>query len=312
MGEGNSTLVTIVILVIAVLIILWIFTSLDSGPCVGPRPDPVGGITSSTEEDGRIVISWDPSENASKYKLYINIPPVVTGGRKNVTSKTVFTSDKKHRVGKHKVGSCGADCCPSDASACTACVSQTNYKEIIETDDTSIIIETCEPRLCYMIVPYNSCGQAGPCNEINYVDVQCTVSSVNAWLSKNDCSGTTIEWDVPRCADTIIILVNNQEITRVAATDGRATIDQVPDGYEISVQAVSSCGTGSEVVVRPAVTGGNKTGPSKVEDWKRAQSKVGAAKPRRRQPHPRGQQNVTRVTIKDYKIGSSDVKVHTI
>lgn len=307
----NQTLVTVVILVIAALVILWLFTSLGNadGQCVGPKPDPVGGIVTTTETNGLVAISWDPSENASKYKLYVNnCPPPVTSGR-NATSKTIFTKNAK--AGKHKVGACGGDCCPSDASTCTACVSQTNYKAIFETTDTSIVIETCEPCLCFMIVPYNSCNQAGPCNEINYVNVQCVVDTVDAWISNNDCNGTTIQWNPPRCADTIIVLVNDDEVIRVAASDRSVTIAQVPDNLEIDVQAESACGLGQVVVVRPApVTAGTKKdNQSKFEDWKKAQSKVSAKKPKRRQPHPRAIQPHKSITVKDYKIQSGEVRI---
>jgi hypothetical protein len=329
MGDSNSNLVTIVILVIAVLIIIWLFVSLDSSttPCVGARPDPVGGIVSTTEPDGIVKISWDRPANATSFKLYINTCPAqVTAGKKNGIQKVVYNANSKSArrpVGKNLVGACGGpDCCPSDASACTACVSQTKYKKIIETEDTEVIIETCEPCLCFMIVPYNSCGQAGPCNEINYVNVQCTVSTVDAWLGSNDCNGTHIHWRAPRCADTIIILVDGQEVERVAASDGRYSTAQIPDNLEIAVQAVSECGEGEITVVRAPVTGGLKVeSPQTVDDaarlakmaeWKRAQAQVSAGKKqRRRQPHPRGRQPTNHVAIKKYTISGTD-KVHIV
>jgi hypothetical protein len=336
MGDENSNLVTIVILVIAALIIIWLFVSLgdSSTPCVGPRPDPVGGIVTSTGADGLVTISWDRPANATSFKLYINnCPAPVTSGKKSSTKKVVYNANSKAKksVGKNKVGSCGGpDCCPSDASTCTACVSQTKYKKIIATEDTEVIIETCEPCLCFMIVPYNSCGQAGPCNEIHYVDVQCTVDVVDAWIGTNDCNGTHIHWNPPRCADSIIILVDGQEVERVAASEGKYSTAQVPDNLEIAVQAVSECGVGEITVVRapvasknPTVGAGSKSGVTTSEDeeriakmreWKRAQSNVSAGKKtaRRRQAHPRGRQPTTHTTVKKYDIRSGSVKMHHV
>jgi hypothetical protein len=329
MGDQNSNLVTIVVLVIAALIIIWLFVSLSGSgvPCVGPRPDPVGGITTSTAPDGLVTISWDRPENATMFKLYINnCPAPVTAGKKNGTKKVVFKTNvkgEKKSVGKNKVGACGdGNCCPSDASTCTSCVSQTRYKKIIETSDTSVIIETCEPCLCFMIVPYNTCGQAGPCNEIHYVDVQCTVDTVDAWIGTNDCNGTTIHWRAPRCADSIIILVDGQEVERVAASDGHYSTAQIPDNLEIAVQAVSECGVGEITVVRAPVTSGKQSGAAKtvsdaerlvkMAEWKRAQSQVHAPKKhKRRQPHPRGRQPTNHTTIKKYDI-SGPVKTHVV
>lgn len=330
MGDSNSNLVTIVILVIAALIIIWLFVSLESAssPCVGPRPDPVGGIVTSTEPDGLVKISWDRPANADSFKLYINnCPEPVDAAKKtkgkNGTKKVVYNANAKKSLKNHKVGNCGGpECCPSDASACTACVSQTKYKKIVETEDTEILIETCEPCLCFMIVPYNSCGQAGPCNEIHYIDVQCTVSVVDAWIGTNDCNGTSIHWRAPRCADSIIILVDGQEVERVAASEERYSTAQIPDNLEIAVQAVSECGVGEISVVRAPVNSGFKAQAPKTTDdaarmakmaeWKRAQSQVSAKKKqRRRQPHPRGRQPTNHTTIKKYDI-SGPVDIHQV
>lgn len=325
MGDENSNLVTIVVLVIAALIIIWLFVSLDSSstPCVGPRPDPVGGIVTSTAPDGLVTISWDRPENATSFKLYINnCPAPVTAGNKNATKKVLLKGGAKNKVGKNKVGACGgADCCPSDASTCTSCVSQTKYKKIITTEDTEVLIETCEPCLCFMIVPYNSCGQSGPCNEIHYIDVQCTVDTVDAWIGTNDCNGTAIMWRAPRCADSIIILVGGVEVERVAASEGKYSTAQIPDNLEIAVQAVSECGVGEITVVRAPVAAGRPVGTqisedaaklAKMAEWKRAQSQVHASKKaKRRQPHPRGRQPTNHSTVKKYDI-SGPVKLQHV
>jgi len=338
MGHHDSNLITIVILVIAALVIIWLFVSLDSAntPCVGPKPDPVGGIVSSTAPDGLVTISWDRPTNATSFKVYINnCPAPVTAGKKSATKKVVYNTSAQAKantqklVGKNKVGACGGpDCCPTDASECTACVSQTKYKKIVETEDTSILIETCEPCLCFMVVPYNSCGQAGPCNEIHYVDVQCTVDVIDAWIGGSDCNGTHIQWKAPRCADSIIILIGGEEVERVAASEGVYHTAQVPDNLEIAVQAVSECGTGEITVVRAPVQAGKKPVEgqkvsastnedaerlAKMKEWKKAQAQVAAGKKKRRkQPHPRGKQPTRHTGIKKYDIKNAEVKVHHV
>ena len=241
MGEGTSTLVIIAIIVIVVLVAIWLVTSLDSngGNCVGPRPDPVGGITTESRPNGEVEISWDRPENAVRFKVYVNACPAQSVQGK----KKLLNSNQR----KHKVGACGGDCCPG---TCDSCVSQSNYKKLFETDDTSLVIKTCEPCLCFLVVPYNSCGQAGPCNEVNFVNVQCTVDELNAWIASNDCNGTIIKWEAPDCADVIHIWVAGEDIEQVDASDGMIALEQIPDGLEIAVQAETSCGLGQLVVIR--------------------------------------------------------------
>ena len=47
MGDGNTTLLTVVIVVIAIIVVLWLLWNLNKDSVrVGPRPEPVGGVKS--------------------------------------------------------------------------------------------------------------------------------------------------------------------------------------------------------------------------------------------------------------------------
>jgi hypothetical protein len=291
MGDGKSTLLIIVIIVIVVLVALWLLagSGLNGGGCIGPRPDPVGGINTISRPNGEVEISWDAPENASRYKVYVNTCP-----RQELVSSKRLIKSGNQSGNRHKVGTCGGDCCPG---TCDSCVSQSNYKSLIETDQTKITIETCEPCLCFLIVPYNSCGQAGPCNEVNFVNVQCTVSDIHAWIASDDCNGTIIKWDPPRCADTIHIWVDGQDIEQVDASEGQIKLEQIPSGLEIAVQAETPCGLGELVIIRPADL---VLLQKKMVAGEKFDARAFALKRRkgRRPPQPRGRKAPERVPIR--------------
>lgn len=253
MGDGNSTLLTIVVIAIVALVILWLlFHHKDDSShhgdhgngghghqqnCWGAKPDPVGGITSESAGPGKVKICWDPTPNAVKYRVYIN-ECAPSAGKPNL-SKKVFTG------GRHAVGS---NCCPEH---CDACVTQTKYKDLIETDQTCITYETCKPHICFLIVAYNHCGQSGDCREINYAQVECRVDTVDAWIVQDDCRGLKIQWNCPKCCEKIHIFVDCQPVACVPCSEGEVTLEAAPECASIEIACETCCGVGEKTILRP-------------------------------------------------------------
>lgn len=233
MADNDNTLLTIVIIVIAALIILWLLWAFSSGGgvCIAATPDPVGGIKAESSTAGEVKISWDPSPNATHYRVFVNSCPTEVQSAVQIARK----------CSGYKAGACGDDCCPT---TCTACVSKSNYKKLIETDDTELIIETCEPCICYIIVPYNRCNQAGPSCDVQFADVTCLIDSIEAWVVSNSCDGLTIGWNCPKCCDTVHIYVGGQLVDSVDAAAMQWSGAELPPDTELAVQCESSCGLG--------------------------------------------------------------------
>lgn len=253
MADNDSTLLTVVIIVIAALIVLWLLWSLDHhndnhANCYGPRPDPVGGIKSESLGPGEVKISWDPTPNATHYRVYINATPLAPES----------SAQRRQCASKFKVAACGdGSCCPTE---CTACVSQSNYAKLLETSETSVIIETCEPSICYIVVPYNRCGEAGDCKTVNFVDVECIVDDIEAWLVNSDCNGLKIAWNCPRCCDTVHIYVDGQLVDSVDAALHMWSGALPPEGSEVALQCETACGLGElNVLIPGAPTAGRRT-----------------------------------------------------
>tara|TARA_R110001632_G_scaffold232940_2_gene375585 strand:- start:1794 stop:2642 length:849 start_codon:yes stop_codon:yes gene_type:complete len=251
--EGkNSQLLTIIFVAFIAIVVLWLLLSLDKNDvCYGAVPDPVGNVLAENVGPGEVKISWDPTPNATKYRVYLNTcPEEVTASRKKCTAG-------------NKVGACGQSCCPD--TACTACVSQSNYKKLIETDATSVIIETCEPCLCYIIVPYNHCGQAGQCKEVRTVNIECMVDDIQAWIVQDNCLGTNIQWLKPKCCDTIHIYVDGQLFESVDAALQMIKLETIPEELEIAIQCETSCGLGELNILRAAAVTASKKSSYKSE-----------------------------------------------
>jgi len=235
----SQSLTTIVVVVVVIIIVLWILYALTSnrvGTCVAATPDPVGGVKTDTSVSGEVTISWDPTPNATRYRIFVNTcPPHGEGARKT--------------AGSYKVA-CGPDgeCCAQ--RPCTTCVSQSNYTQLIETSSTSIVIETCEPCICYMIVPYNHCGQAGSCKEVNYVNVNCVSDSIEAWIIDNDCNGLQIGWNCEPCCTSVEVFVHGVHVDTVPCSTQYVALAQPPTGVEIAVRCISDCGTGALNILR--------------------------------------------------------------
>lgn len=235
--HDNSRILTIVVVVIVVLIVLWLLWRLGGGNsvCIAATPDPVGNVRSKCHGPGEVTISWDPTPNATHYRVYLN--PCGEN-----CHETLANSSYKVR-GDHGGGGCDSgNCCPTE---CNACVSQFNYKKLVETCETSVCIETCEPCICYMVVAYNSCGQAGPCKEVNYADVDCTPGCVEGCIVSNDCDGLVLRWDCPPCCETVHIFIDGQCVESVPCCEGdEVCLPQVEDCAEICLQCESPCGLG--------------------------------------------------------------------
>jgi hypothetical protein len=255
MGDGNSSLLTIVVIAIVALVVLWLLlnSNLEDNHhhghghgggnggrnCVQAKPDPVGGITSEPAGPGKVKICWDAAPNAAKYRVYVNEAWV--DSPKSAMTKKVFTP-------KHSVGSCGSNCCPED---CDACVSQTKYKDLIETDQTCITYETCKPHICFMIVAYNECGDSGDCREINYACIECRVDKIDAWIVQDDCRGLKIQWNCPKCCEKIHIYYDSQVVACVPCSDGHIELPAAPECSVIEIACETCCGVGERCLLRP-------------------------------------------------------------
>lgn len=233
--RDNSTLLTVVIIVLAAIVILWIIWRLDQRDaqyqnCYGATPDPVGNVQCQSLGPGEIKICWDPTPNATHYRLYINTapPPVVTSG---------------------------TNCCPTE---CDACVSQSNYSRVIETDKTEVIVQTCEPSICYTIVGYNFCGQAGPCSSVYTCEVECIVDEIEAWVYDDHCvpeDTLKIGWNCPLCCETIHIYIDGSLVASVPSSDKHWETSPKPaDGLEIAIACESQCGLGAQNVLVSGAT----------------------------------------------------------
>lgn len=249
MQGSNQTVLTVVGIILVALIILWLICRLDKGSegsmCYGPVPDPVGGVRTESLGNGQMKISWDPTPGASSYRVYLNDAPAEA----TVTPPNAgFNSRNSPNRPKAECGQ--SSCCPT--ADCESCVSQSNYKKLLKTEKTYVIVETCEPRLCFVIVPYNSCGQAGACHSVQYLDVDCAIHDMNCWIVKNDCRGLEIRWDPPKCCSDIEIYVNGVLQDTVSSSVGSYSSDGVDCCAEIAVRAPTTCGDGDLNVLVPA------------------------------------------------------------
>ena len=87
--EGkNSQLLTIIFVAFIAIVVLWLLLSLDKNDvCYGAVPDPVGNVLAENVGPGEVKISWDPTPNATKYRVYLNTcPEEVTASRKKCTA----------------------------------------------------------------------------------------------------------------------------------------------------------------------------------------------------------------------------------
>lgn len=256
MGHEDKSLLTIVIVAIVVLIVLWVifavrrdrhddsdYSSDEEGGSNkkhrrrhrgngNGKPDPVGGVVVKTTAPGEVTISWDPTPNAWSYRVFLNTCPAPQAGVK---------ANCGRKDGK---------CCPQEP--CDSCVSMTNYEKIVETDGTSIVVETCSGCLCFLIVAYNRNGDAGECMEVRYAYPECMVPCIKGRVEWSNCDGTHIKWDCPKCCDTVNIYVDGTLFESVPCEDGCVTLEQIPECIEIGLQCESSCGVGEITPVREA------------------------------------------------------------
>lgn len=244
MGDENKTLLTIVLIVIAALVVLWVIMSVkkhrdeedddDSGSRRRRRgkgrPDPVGGVVVKTTAPGEVTISWDPAPNAVSYRVFLNTCDAAPQGAK-----------------KTSCGS-GGGCCPDEP--CESCVSQTNYEKVVDTEATSIIIETCSGCVCFLIVPYNRDGDAGECKEVRYAYPECLTPCIKGHIKYSNCDGTHITWDCPKCCETVNVYVDGILFESVACEEGCITLEQIPECIEIGLQCESACGLGEITVIK--------------------------------------------------------------
>lgn len=237
----------VVIVVIAIIIVLWLLWNLNKDSvCIKPRPEPVGGVKVTNLGPGEVKISWHKTMNAVKYRIFIN------GDNDNDADdapmgKLKVKGPRPFVKAGPKVG-CGQDCCPG---TCDACVSQSNYKSLIETSQTEVVVETCQAEFCFIIVAYNECGQSGQCTTVYTANPQCTCGHVDAWVASSDCRGTTIKWHKPKCCEHLHIYVNSQQVEVVDASLETVTIPAVPEGQTIAVACESDCGMGAQVIISP-------------------------------------------------------------
>ena len=278
MADDNQTLLTVVIIVIAALIVLWLLWRIVDGNggsnCYGPKPDPVGGIVSESLGAGQVKISWDHAPNADHYRVFINAPePVpVTAGKGG--SRRFNLKNKS----PHPVGACGdASCCPQEA--CDTCVSQSNYAKVVETRENYIIVETCEPEICYIVVPYNRCNQAGSCKSVYTASVECIVDDIEAYVVQNDCRGLEVRWNCPKCCDTVNIYVDGALVDSVDAAAGVYSSAGIDCCAELALQCESSCGQGQlNVILAACPTGTLERPASDLVNSRRKASAVRAKK----------------------------------
>lgn len=255
MSESGSMLIGLIVLVVIILLIVWVVNNNNdsnnngnngngnngnnnnsNGNCA--RTDPVGNVKTVQSAPGEITISWDAPSNATSYKVFINSCDEsechpVQNGKKN--SKKVSSQAQLAHGGR---GPCGdSSCCPQEE--CESCVSQSNYKEVVSTSDTSIVVQTCEPCFCYLIVPYNACGEAGPCKQVRYASLECNLAPPSAWLVKNDCNGLEIGWECSPCCDAVEVYVGCQLVATVPCCETSWTGPQVPCGVEVSIRCIN-------------------------------------------------------------------------
>ena len=240
MGDDNSKILTIVVVVIIVLIVLWLLWRVGGGNsvCIAATPDPVGNIRSKSHSAGELTIHWDPTPNATHYRVYLN---------------PSGDSDSRRSSSSHRVrGSCGGgcesgDCCPTK---CDACVSQFHYKKLIETCETSVCIDTCEPSICFIVVAYNRCGQAGRCTEVQFANVECVPECVEGCIVSNDCDGLVIRWECPPCCETVHVYLDGHLVESVPCCDGdELCLPQAEECVEVALQCESACGLGELTVI---------------------------------------------------------------
>ena len=248
MGDGNTTLLTVVIVVIAIIIVLWLLWNLNKDSVrVGPRPEPVGGIKATNIGPGEVKISWHRALNAVKYRVFIggdNDADLDNG----VMSKRKVGASRPFVKAGPKVG-CGQDCCPG---TCDACVTQSNYQYLVETHHHEVVVESCQATFCYIVVAYNEFGQSGECTTVYTASPICACENVDAWVATSDCRGTTIKWRRPRCCETFHIYVNAVLVDSVDATLETVTIPATLPTDVITVSCQGDCNTGPQITIQPA------------------------------------------------------------
>ncbi|MFS8159395.1 MAG: hypothetical protein ACMG6E_04120, partial [Candidatus Roizmanbacteria bacterium] len=111
--------------------------------------------------------------------------------------------------------------------------------------------ESCAGRICFIVVPYNKCGQAGKCKEIQFADIDCIVDSVNAWVVQNDCRGLEVRWDCHKCCTFVHIYVDGQEVDVVPCGDKVYRSEGIGCCAELAVACATTCGMGERTVVIP-------------------------------------------------------------
>ena len=242
MADGNNQLLTLIIIIIAILIVVWLLFSFnddkqhhhehrdeDKRPGFNARPDPVGGVETKSETTGQVEISWDAAENAVKYKVFISKCRHKRRSHQNY-KRPVANSRVVVGNGSHCPGCDGKsnNCCPQK---CFSCVSQFDYDEVLETTQTRIVVKTCEPCICFIIVPYNGNNEAG--------------------ISDRGCDGTKIVWKCPPCCDKVLIFVDGCEIAKVPCEDQMFVVKDLSCGEcaEIAIACKSKCGVGERNVV---------------------------------------------------------------
>jgi len=237
MTDDSSKILTVIVIVIIILIILGFLWSCNgnNSVCIAATPDPVGNVRSKSRMAGELTISWDCTPNATHYRVYLN--------------PCGEECEAQSVQGRNKVkGGCDTgNCCPTK---CKSCVSQFNYKKLIETCETKVCIETCEPCVCFMVVAYNKCGQAGPCKEVNYAYVQCVPACVEGCIVSNDCDGLVIRWDCPRCCEIVHVYCDGILVESVPCCEGNEIcLPQAEDCCEVALQCESQCGLGELNVI---------------------------------------------------------------
>ena len=293
MEHQHKTLLTIVVLVIVALIILWVVMSVARRDRRGRRrdgrhdrrgdnsesdsedgghhrrrfsgdgvPAPVGGVVVKTDQPGEVTISWDPTPNADHYLIYLNTCTDAPG------------------AGRKKVGSCGdhgSACCPVEE--CDDCVSQSNYEKLVETEGTSICVETCSPCVCFLIVPYNRHGDAGNCTQVRFAFPECFTPCIRGQIKFSNCDGTHITWECPECCDTVNIFVDGTLFESVPCEDGCVTLEQIPECIEIGLQCENACGLGEITIIKQAVRNAHASLLAEAQNFRAR---------RRQKPEPRG------------------------
>jgi len=265
MGDNNNALIGLVILVIIILLIIWIVNRNNNSDSNGTkqkpqdqnakfgsavtgcaRADPVGNVHAEQTGPAQVTITWDAPSNATSYKVFINACDPDDCARASNKTK-VNANAIKTKCPQGNSNCSDSRCCPQEE--CDSCVSQSNYTEVVSTTDTSVVVQTCEACFCYLIVPYNACGEAGPCTQVRYAHLECTPPPPNVWLNRNDCDGVCIGWECSPCCEQVVIYVNCEKVATVPCCEGEWRGPQVPCGVELSVSCKNDSGESCAVPV---------------------------------------------------------------